>query len=229
MPVYLLDKENLAFPSAHLAEEDGLLAVGGLLREDWLLKAYAEGLFPWFNPGQQILWWSPNPRYVIYPAEVKIQRSMRPYLNNENYIFKFDTDFEQVIKNCAHIFRKNQRGTWISPEMKAAYLKLHKIGMAHSAEIWRDGKLVGGLYGVSMGRVFFGESMFSKEKNMSKLALIKLSQWLEKKKFVMIDCQVFSKHMVSMGAVPLARVDFLEKLKIGLKAETIKGKWDAEK
>lgn len=228
MPVYLLDKDYLLFPSATLAEKDGLLAVGGMLREDWLLKAYAEGIFPWFNTGQQILWWSPNPRFVIYPAQINVQKSMRPYLNNPKYEFKLDTAFEEVIQNCAYMYRKDQQGTWISKEMQEAYTKLHKIGVAHSAEIWHNDVLVGGLYGVSLGKVFFGESMFYKEKNMSKLALIRLAQWLEKRGFTMIDCQVFSKHIVRMGAIPLARIDFLKKLEEGLKEESIRGKWQAE-
>ena len=225
MPVYQLNKESLAFPPASHANPDGLLAVGGRLREDWLLKAYSVGLFPWFNPGEEILWWSPDPRYIMLPRDIKIQKSMHPYLNNPQLEFRLDTAFEEVIDNCAKIFRKGQPGTWISKEMKQAYTKLHKLGMAHSAEIWREGELVGGLYGVSIGSVFFGESMFSSEKNMSKLALIRLARWLEDRKFLMIDCQVFSKHIVDMGAVPVTRSHFLEGLDIGLNDSTLRGPW----
>lgn len=225
MPVYQLSKESLAFPPASHANPDGLLAVGGLLREDWLLKAYSVGLFPWFNPGEEILWWSPDPRYVILPQDVKIQKSMHPHLNNPQLEFRLDTAFEQVIDNCAKVSRKGQPGTWISKEMKQAYTKLHKIGMAHSAEIWKKGELVGGLYGVSIGSIFFGESMFTTEQNMSKLALIRLCKWLEDREFLMIDCQVFSEHIVSMGAVSVARSQFLEALDIGLNANTMRGIW----
>lgn len=228
MPVYQLNKESLAFPPASHANPDGLLAVGGLLRVDWLLKAYSVGLFPWFNPGEDILWWSPDPRYVILPQDVNIQKSMYPYLNNPQLVFKLDTAFEEVIDNCAKVSRKGEPGTWISDEMKLAYTKLHKIGMAHSAEIWRDGKLVGGLYGVSMGSVFFGESMFTTEQNMSKLALIRLCQWLEEREFLMIDTQVYSKHIINMGAVPVARSQFLEALDIGLESNTLRGPWSVD-
>ena len=228
MPVYQLSIESLAFPPASHANPDGLLAVGGLLREDWLLKAYSVGLFPWFNPGEDILWWSPDPRYVILPQDVKIQKSMHSYLNNPDLDFRLDTAFEQVIDNCAKISRKGEPGTWISEEMKHAYTKLHKLGMAHSAEIWKEDKLVGGLYGVSIGSVFFGESMFTTEQNMSKLALVRLCEWLEEREFLMIDCQVFSKHIVSMGAVPVARSQFLEALDIGLESNTLRGKWSVD-
>ena len=228
MPVYQLSNESLAFPPASHANPDGLLAVGGLLRVDWLLKAYSVGLFPWFNPGEDILWWSPDPRYVILPQDVKIQKSMHAYLNNPQLEFRLDTAFEEVIDNCAKISRKGEPGTWISKEMIQAYTKLHKLGMAHSAEIWKGDELVGGLYGVSIGSVFFGESMFTTEQNMSKLALIRLCEWLEKRDFLMIDCQVFSKHIVSMGAVPVARSQFLEALDIGLESNTLCGNWSVD-
>ena|SRR5690554_922536 len=228
MPVYQLSRETLAFPPASHANPDGLLAVGGLLREDWLLKAYSVGLFPWYNPGEDILWWSPDPRYVLLPQDVNIQKSMHRYLNNPELEFRLDTAFEQVINMCANISRKGEMGTWISDEMKVAYTKLHNLGMAHSAEIWKGERLVGGLYGVSIGSVFFGESMFTIEQNMSKLALIRICKWLEERHFLMIDCQVYSRHIVSMGAVPVARSQFLEALEIGLKSQTLRGKWDVD-
>jgi|SRR5690554_2207226 len=228
MPVYQLSNQSLAFPPVSHANPDGLLAVGGLLRADWLLKAYSVGLFPWFNPGEDILWWSPDPRYVILPHEVRIQKSMHSYLNNPKLEFRLDTAFEQVIDLCAKVPRKGLTGTWISKEMKQAYTNLHDLGMAHSAEIYREGRLIGGLYGVSIGSVFFGESMFSIEKNMSKLALIRLCQWLEDREFLMVDCQVFSKHIVSMGAVPVDRSQFIEALEVGLEANTLRGKWSVD-
>lgn len=225
MPVYQLSSEVLAFPPATVANDEGLLAIGGQLREDWLLTAYAQGLFPWYSAGEPIMWWSPDPRCVLVPAEVKVQKSMRPLLNSEEYVFRFDTDFTQVIENCAEIPRHNQPGTWITTEMKEAYRRLHKIGMAHSAEVWRDDELVGGLYGVSIGRVFFGESMFSKEPNTSKLALIRMCRWLQERDFVMVDCQISSDHMSRMGAIEVSRHHFLEALGEGLTERSLKGKW----
>ncbi len=206
MAVYELDPYYMAFPPADHAEDDGLVAMGGELREDWLLTAYAQGLFPWFNEGDPIMWWSPDPRFVLMPSEVRITKSMRTYLNNDSYVFKLDTAFEAVIDRCSEIPRHGQNGTWITRHMKKAYIDLHRIGMAHSAEIWKDGVLIGGLYGVSIGAVFFGESMFSDSANASKLALIKLCQWLEARDFLMIDCQIFSAHLERMGAQLVSRL-----------------------
>lgn len=225
MPVFQLNDDILIFPSALLANDEGLLAIGGKLQEDWLLTAYSQGLFPWYNEGEPILWWSPDPRCVLLPADVKVQKSMKPILNSPALEFKFDSEFEQVIDICSKIPRNDQPGTWITKEMKKAYSKLHHLGMAHSAEIWRNDKLVGGLYGVSIGGVFFGESMFSHEPNMSKLALIRLCKWLEDRHFLMIDCQVFSPHLAKMGAIVVERVHFLEALNEGLKQPTRKGNW----
>lgn len=226
MPVFQLNDDTLMFPSALLANDEGLLAIGGKLQEDWLLTAYSQGLFPWYNEGEPILWWSPDPRCVLLPSDVKVHKSMKPILNNPDLEFKFDSDFEQVIDICAKIPRNDQPGTWITKEMKKAYISLHNLGMAHSAEIWSKGKLVGGLYGVSIGGVFFGESMFSHEPNMSKLALIRLCKWLQDRNFLMIDCQVFSPHLTKMGAIMVERIHFLEALKEGLKQPTRKGKWE---
>lgn len=225
MPVFQLNDDVLKFPSAILANEDGLLAIGGKLQEDWLLTAYSQGLFPWFNDGDPILWWSPDPRCVLLPAEVKVSKSMKPFLNNPDYAFRFDIDFDQVVDICSEIPRRDQPGTWITDEMKEAYSRLHAIGMAHSAEIWKGDQLVGGLYGVSIGGIFFGESMFSRIPNMSKLALIRLCKWLEDKDFLMIDCQVFSPHLAAMGAIEVDRIHFLEALDQGLLQPTLKGKW----
>lgn len=225
MPVFQLNDDTLMFPSALLANDEGLLAVGGKLQEDWLLTAYSKGLFPWYSAGDPILWWSPDPRCVLIPSEVKVHKSMRPILNNLSFEFRFDSDFEQVIDICSRTPRRDQPGTWITDEMKTAYINLHKIGMAHSAEIWKEGKLIGGLYGVSIGGVFFGESMFSLEPNMSKLALIRLCRWLHENGFLMIDCQVYSPHLATMGAIEVSRIHFLEALRHGLKQDTRKGKW----
>ncbi len=226
MPVFQLNDDTLMFPSALLANDEGLLAIGGKLQEDWLLTAYSHGLFPWYNEGEPILWWSPDPRCVLLPSEVKVQKSMKPLLNNSDFEFKLDSEFEQVIDICSKIPRNDQHGTWITKEMKNAYIRLHEVGMAHSAEIWRKGKLVGGLYGVSIGGVFFGESMFSHEPNMSKLALIRLCKWLENRDFLMIDCQVPSPHLARMGAIEVDRIHFLEALNQGLMQPTRKGKWE---
>lgn len=226
MPIFQLNDDTLVFPSAMLANDEGLLAIGGKLQEDWLLTAYSQGLFPWYNAGDPILWWSPDPRCVLLPADVKVQKSMKPILNNPDLEFRFDTDFEQVIEICSKIPRNEQLGTWITDEMKNAYTRLHEVGMAHSAEIWKKGKLIGGLYGVSIGGVFFGESMFSHEPNMSKLALIRLCKWLEERDFLMIDCQIHSAHLASMGAIEVDKIHFLEALNEGLKQPTKKGKWE---
>jgi len=225
MPVFQLNDDVLKFPSALLANEEGLLAIGGKLQEDWLLTAYSQGLFPWFNIGDPILWWSPDPRCVLLPSEVKVSKSMKPILNNPDYEFRFDSDFDQVINICSEIPRSDQPGTWITDEMKKAYSGLHAIGMAHSAEIWSKNRLVGGLYGVSIGGIFFGESMFSRMPNMSKLALIRLCKWLENRDFIMIDCQVYSPHLAGMGAIEVDRIHFLEALDQGLLQSTLKGKW----
>lgn len=224
MPVFQLN-DSIMFPSALLANEDGLLAIGGKLQEDWLLTAYAQGLFPWFNAGDPILWWSPDPRCVLIPSEVKVQKSMKPILNRSDLEFKLDNDFEQVIENCSMIPRLNQPGTWLTEEMKKAYSGLHDVGMAHSAEIWKNDTMIGGLYGVSIGGVFFGESMFSLEPNMSKLALIRLCGWLQERNFLMIDCQIYSSHLERMGAIMVDRIHFLEALNQGLSLKTLKGKW----
>ena len=167
MPVYQLDNYYVAFPSPEHANPDGLLAVGGSLREDWLLAAYEHGIFPWFSEGDPILWWSPDPRFILDPQRVKIAKRMRPMLHSSEYHFTLDTAFDKVIDRCAEIPRHGQNGTWITVHMKQAYKDLHRIGMAHSAEVWQGNTLVGGLYGVSLGTAFFGESMFSRRTHAS--------------------------------------------------------------
>lgn len=225
MPVYELDPYYMVFPPPEDANPDGLLAIGGKLTEDWLLLAYEHGIFPWFSEGDPVMWWSPDPRFILNPKEVKISKSMRPFLNSEKFVFKLDNDFDSVIDRCSNIPRQGQNGTWITTHMKDAYKGLHKIGMAHSAEIWLDEKLIGGLYGVSIGRVFFGESMFSEKPNASKMALIKLCDWLAERDFQMIDCQIYSKHLQSLGADFISRQHFLQKLNYGVEKPSLKGKW----
>lgn len=225
MPFYELDPYYMAFPPADHANPDGLLAIGGKLTEDWLLMAYQNGIFPWFSEGDPIMWWSPNPRFILRPEKIKVSKSMRPFLNSEQYSFKLDSDFEQVIEECSSIPRQGQNGTWITTHMKNAYIALHRIGMAHSAEIWKDDQLIGGLYGVSIGRMFFGESMFSKKPNASKLALIKLCKWLSKHGFKIIDCQVYSEHLERMGAEYISREFFVELLREGVDQPSLRGNW----
>ncbi len=187
----------MLFPDPSLAEEDGLLAVGGDLQLKRLLNAYANGIFPWYSDDTPILWYAPHERFVLYPQEIKISKSMSKFLSKEEFAITFNEDFEQVIRNCARIERKDQDGTWIVDEMQSAYINLHKQGFAHSIEVWENETLVGGLYGVLVGRVFCGESMFSKVSNASKVALIYLCQQFD---LELVDCQIHSEHLESMGA-----------------------------
>jgi leucyl/phenylalanyl-tRNA--protein transferase len=213
LPLFVLDK-NLSFPPVHLAEPDGLLAIGGDLSVERLLLAYKSGIFPWYE-GDHILWWSPDPRFVLFPGELKLSKSMKQVLKKSEFDFTINKDFEQVINNCKTITRKGQEGTWITDEVKKAYTILHKKGIAHSAEVWKDGKLAGGLYGIRLGNIFFGESMFSKESNASKCAFIKYVQQLQSEGVELIDCQVYTEHLESLGAKMIDREIFgayLEKL-----------------
>ena len=198
-------------PCFALEEPNGLLAVGGDLSPARLLNAYRQGIFPWYSDGQPILWWSPAPRAVLFPEQLKIRRSLRKRLRNGGFQLSLDSAFGEVIKACSAA-RQHQDGTWITAEMKQAYMHLHRLGFAHSVEVWLDGKLVGGLYGVSMGKVFFGESMFSKERDASKVALVYLVRQLLAWEFALIDCQVGSAHLASLGACEIPRERFLELL-----------------
>ncbi|MCA1762382.1 MAG: leucyl/phenylalanyl-tRNA--protein transferase [Cryomorphaceae bacterium] len=225
MPVYELDPYYMAFPPADHADESGLLAIGGELREDWIILAYQSGIFPWFNEGDPVQWWSPDPRILLHVDDVKIQKSMRPLLNSGDYEFKLDTSFEDVISKCAEIPRHGQNGTWITEHMIDAYSRLHDIGIAHSAEVWHEGVLIGGLYGLSLGNMFFGESMFSDKPNASKLALIRFCSWLKGKGFEWIDCQIYSRHLERMGARTVSRAAFLDLLDDALEEKTRVGKW----
>jgi len=210
--MFLLNKE-LIFPPVEMADEDGLLAIGGDLDTERLLLAYRNGIFPWYNEGEPICWWSPDPRFVLYPSELKVSNSMRTVLNNGKFRFSTDRAFTQVIQNCKTVTRKGQDGTWISPAVQKAYTILHEQGYAHSAETWLDGKLVGGLYGIKLGNIFFGESMFSREKNASKFAFIKYVQLLQKEDLQLVDCQVYTGHLESLGARMISRERFVEALR----------------
>ena len=201
------------FPSLALAltEPNGLLAAGGDLSSQRLLEAYRGGIFPWFNPGDPILWWSPDPRMVLLPSEFKLSRSLRKTLKKRAYEIRVDTVFQAVMQSCAAP-RQGQAGTWISPEIITAYTQLHKLGIAHSIETWLDGKLVGGLYGLAIGRMFYGESMFSLATDASKIALAHLVQQLERWDFGMIDCQMNTAHLASLGAREIPRAEFIQRL-----------------
>ena len=197
MTVYRLTDE-IIFPRPELSEEDGLLAVGGDLRWERLLLAYCNGIFPWYSKGEPILWWCPKPRFIIIPEEVKISKSMRRVFNKKEFTVTFDQDLTGVISMCKNI-RENREGTWITDEMKDAYIDLFNRGFASSVEVYKDKKLVGGLYGVKIGKCFFGESMFSTETNASKVALISISKKLAEEGFLFLDCQMHTNHLESMG------------------------------
>lgn len=197
---------------AALSSPSGLLAAGGGLTVPRLLEAYSHGIFPWFNPGEPILWWSPDPRMALIPGEFRISRSLAKTLRNSGYEVHCDTAFEQVMRCCAAP-RATQAGTWIGEDMIAAYCELHQSGYAHSVETWAGGKLVGGIYGVSIGRMFYGESMFSRVSNASKIALVHLARQLDRWQFGMIDCQMSTPHLISLGAREIPRDEFIVRLK----------------
>jgi len=206
MSLTVLD-ENIWFPPIETALEDGLLAMGGDLSTERLIKAYQEGIFPWYE-GETPLWWSPNPRFVLYPPQLKVSATMKQVIKRKEFVFKTNTAFDQVIENCKKIKREGQVGTWITNEVEKAYNVLHTIGTAHSAEAWKGDKLVGGLYGIKMGQLFFGESMFSTESNASKFAFISYVKQLEQEGIVLIDCQIYTEHLESLGAHMIPREDF---------------------
>lgn len=224
MPVFLLSDEHI-FPPVHLATPEGLLAVGGDLSPQRLLLAYQKGIFPWFSVDDPILWWSPDPRLILYPKELRISRSLKKHLRKKDFHVTSDTCFEKVIKECADIRIAKGQGTWITTEMVNAYVHLHRMGFAHSIETWFGDKLVGGLYGVSLGRCFFGESMFSNRSNASKIALVHLADYLVARKYDFIDCQVPTNHLKSLGAREIPRKKFISQLHKTLQHPTQKGLW----
>jgi leucyl/phenylalanyl-tRNA--protein transferase len=224
MPVFQLHDEPI-FPPPDLAEDSGLLAVGGDLSESRLLLAYSSGIFPWYSGNNPILWWSPDPRLVLFTGETKISRSLRQIIKKNIFKVRMDTAFESVIRSCADIHQKNEGETWITDEMIDAYIRLHNAGYAHSVESWFEGKLVGGLYGVALGSAFFGESMFAIKSNASKVAFTALVRQLTEWDFRLIDCQIRTKHLLSLGAREIPRIEFLKILKSCLTGPTRKGKW----
>ncbi len=221
MPLFALDNE-LIFPPVHLAEPDGLLAFGGDLSMERLLLAYESGIFPWYQ-GKDILWWCPDPRFVLFPQDLKISKSMQQLLRRNAFEFTVNQAFARVIHQCKTTKRKDQPGTWITDAVEAAYNQLHRCGYAHSAEAWYQGELVGGLYGIRMGQVFFGESMFSTMSNASKYAFISYASRLRDEKVQLIDCQVYTEHLESLGAVMIERKQFLALLGRYLKEPSTPG------
>lgn len=212
-PFWLDPYERTTFPDVSLAltEPDGLLAIGGDLSPERLLAAYRRGIFPWYSHGQPILWWSPDPRAILRLTALNISRSLRKSLKRDDYQVRFDSAFDQVVNECARP-RKDGLGTWITDEMHNAYLRLHRLGYAHSIEVWHGNSLIGGLYGVGLGQLFFGESMFSRRSDASKIAFVYLVKQLAKWRYALIDCQVYSRHLGSLGAELISRERFIEYL-----------------
>ena len=201
--------DALLFPSPEQASAEGIVAVGGDLLPERVMLAYRKGIFPWFESDDFLLWWSPDPRMVLFPDRIKISKSMRTVLRKKQFEVTFNKAFDQVVEACAKVKRFGQNGTWITPGLMEVYSTLHIQGHAHSVEVWEEGSLVGGLYGIDLGTVFCGESMFSKSSNASKVALIFLVKELKKNKYELIDCQVPTQHLASMGAEPISRTEFL--------------------
>ena len=211
MPVFLLS-DNIAFPSPHLASKSGLLAVGGDLGQNRILCAYRFGIFPWFSKDDPVMWWSPDPRLVLYPDEIRVARSLKKIIKKGIFKITADTAFEQVINQCARVRLQNNEETWIVDDMIHAYIGLYESGIAHSVEAWHNNKLVGGLYGVSIGKCFFGESMFTIESNASKVAFVRLVEYLKQSSFQIIDCQVTTAHLMRFGARMISRKLFIRQL-----------------
>lgn len=210
--MYFLTKD-LFFPPVYEANSDGILAIGGDLSPERLLLAYKSGVFPWFEDDEPIIWWSPNPRMVLFLDELVVSKSMRNILNRNIFRVTFNQNFREVISNCQQVKRGGQNGTWITNDMIEAYCKLNELGIAKSVEVWQNDELVGGLYGVDLGHIFCGESMFSKVSNASKVAFIALVNQLEKDKYTLLDCQVYNEHLESLGCREIDRTDFMEILK----------------
>mgnify|MGYP006286841397 FL=1 len=222
---YLDENQHFQFPPVDKSTPEGIVAAGGNLSPGMLLSAYTQGIFPWYSEYEPILWWSPDPRFVLFPEELHISKSMGRVLKKEEFTCSADTCFERVIRSCREIERPGQPGTWITNDMLEAYIELHRLGYAHSVEAWQGEDLAGGLYGVSLGKCFFGESMFSKKSNSSKAALIFLTGSLKERDFHFIDCQVYTSHLKSLGAREIPRREFIERLHQGLRYDTRKGNW----
>jgi leucyl/phenylalanyl-tRNA--protein transferase len=220
------DKSDIRFPPVELASPEGLLAIGGDLAAARLLEAYRHGIFPWYSEGQPIMWWSPDPRALLYPEKIKISRSLLKLIRQKKFSVSFDRAFADVVQACSEPReQQTEEGTWITSAMMQAYLKLHEMGYAHSVEVWHENKLVGGLYGISLGHAFFGESMFSHMSNTSKIALATLAKQLKKWQFHFIDCQLPSDHLSSLGVISVSRDQFLKQLTSSLKFDDKKDRW----
>jgi leucyl/phenylalanyl-tRNA--protein transferase len=227
VPIYRLAREPV-FPDPERAEADGLLAIGGDLSPDRLLTAYAKGIFPWYDDESPILWWSPDPRLVLEPEWLHVPASLRRSIRRGRFRMTADSAFSRVIARCAERARPGQRGTWITAEMRSAYVRLHELGFAHSFESWEGDTLAGGLYGVSLGGAFFGESMFSDRADASKVAFVESVSWLAARGFDLIDCQVRTDHLVRFGAREIRRREFLRRLRGSLQKTTLRGRWSLE-
>ncbi len=225
MPIYFLGDDPEAFPPPEKADRSGLLAVGGDLTPERLLSAYARGIFPWYSAGQPILWHSPNPRFVLEPDKLHVGKSLRKTLKAGTYEVRYDTAFADVITACGQVPRPGQDGTWITGEMRDAYVELHRLGFAHSVEAWADGELKGGLYGVSLGAAFFGESMFARAPDASKVAFSTAVERFKGWGFHFIDCQVETEHLARFGAEHWPRRRFLDALATALREPTRRGPW----
>ena len=210
--VYRLNEDVTLFPDPRLAIDEGLLAAGGDLSVERLMNAYTKGIFPWYGKDDPILWWSPNPLLIMYLDDFKLTKSLKRVINNSGYEVRIDTNFEGVMRGCMNVPRHDQNGTWINEDIIKAYKKLHEKGLAHSFETYYEGELIGGLYGVSVGRVFCGESMFASKSNASKVAYASLIQYLKNADYAFIDCQVPTNHLKSLGAIEVSRDEFLEML-----------------
>ncbi len=225
MPIFRLS-EHLEFPPAWLARADGLLCIGGDLTPDRLILAYQKGIFPWYSETEPILWWSPDPRLILFPKRIKVARSLKKKIRKNIFTITIDNAFKSVIASCSRPRGKPNEGTWLVSEMIEAYIRLHEIGIAHSVEAWHEDRLVGGLYGVCLGHSFFGESMFSLESDASKVALVSLANHLRRHRFSFIDCQVSSSHLINMGAVEISRHSFLNLLSQAIQTEVMTDVWN---
>jgi leucyl/phenylalanyl-tRNA--protein transferase len=215
-------------PDCALREPNGLLCAGGDLTAQRIVQAYINGIFPWYSPGEPVLWWSPDPRMVLFPSEFKISRSLRKRLRKGHYEVRLDSSFAAVIQACAHTLRPGQPGTWITPEIQAAYVRLHELGYAHSVETWIDGTLAGGLYGIAIGKMFYGESMFAHLADASKIAIAHLARFLDEQGFGLIDCQMNTTHLASLGAREILRDDFLRALQKLTAIPPLCGRWPSD-
>ncbi len=223
--LYQLDPDYFGFPDPNEAEPEGIIAIGGDLKPERLLNAYASGIFPWYNPGEEILWWSLDPRMVLFIDDFRYSKSLHRVVKSGKYEVRIDTNFRQVIIHCAVIQSEDQDGTWITDEMMEAYCRLHELGFAHSFEAYYEGELVGGLYGVSLGQFFFGESMFHTMTDASKVAFVRLVEFCRDNHFLLIDAQQETPHLASLGAKPIPRQEFLKILDTIDFDKTLRGKW----